>query len=230
MIMKNIFLGSLAWVASVTVMAQDCTSFFPAKEGNQIELTHYDGKDKLTGHSLTTIKSTRDEGGTYFWNQHMESFNDKGKLDFETDAEMSCSGGEFHLDMKNMVPQQQMQGMEGMEMSIEGGDMTFPSVLSVGQTLPDAYISIKAGSGGMTIMNMEVHITNRKVEGKESVTTPAGTFDCYKMSQDISTKMMFSIKAHSIDWYAPGAGLVKQESYDDKGRLTGKEILTKLVK
>lgn len=228
--MKKSLLITWVSLAASPLFAQDCNSFFPASKGNQIELTHYDGKDKLTGHNLTTITSTREENGTYYWNEHLQGYDDKGKMTFETDAEMSCTGGEFHLSMKNMVPQQQMQGMQGMEMTIEGGDMTFPSSLAVGQTLPDAYISIKAGSGGMTIMNMELHITHRKVEAKETITTPAGTFDCFRMSEDVSMKMMFSVKSHSVSWMAPGAGLVKQESYDDKGKLMGKELLTKLVK
>lgn len=35
---------------------------------------------------------------------------------------------------------------------------------------------------------MKITIYNRKVEGKDSITTTAGTFDCYKISYDIKVE------------------------------------------
>jgi hypothetical protein len=78
---------------------------------------------------------------------------------------------------------------------------------------------------------MTVTITDRKVVGKESVTTPAGTFDCFKITSNstIKTKTVVGITMEfsAIEWLAPKAAIVKSESYK-KGKLQGYTLLTKL--
>jgi hypothetical protein len=60
-------------------------------------------------------------------------------------------------------------------------------------------------------------ISDRKVEGKESVTTAAGTWDCFKISY--KSKMVVKTAGIGIpvniegnEWYAPGVGVVKTQS------------------
>ncbi|MGB8192458.1 MAG: hypothetical protein WCF67_11095, partial [Chitinophagaceae bacterium] len=64
---------------------------------------------------------------------------------------------------------------------------------------------------------LTLNVTDRKVEAKESVTTPAGTWECYK----ISSKNKIHVKMGPIgipmnmevtEWFAPGFGVVKTES------------------
>ena len=82
----------------------------------------------------------------------------------------------------------------------------------------------------MTIMNMSVSITNRKVEAVENITTPAGTFECYKITYDVATKMMINVKMKATEWYAKNVGMVKSESYTSDGKLAGSTLLTGLKK
>jgi len=82
----------------------------------------------------------------------------------------------------------------------------------------------------MTVMNITIAITNRKVEAVENVTTPAGTFECYKISYDIDTKMMFTVKVKGVEWYAKNVGLVKSESYSTDGKLMGSNLLVGVKK
>lgn len=77
---------------------------------------------------------------------------------------------------------------------------------------------------------MSFMVTNRKVIGKESVTTPAGTFECYKISYDIATKMMINMKTKATEWYARGTGLIKSETYSTDGKLMGSNVLTSIKK
>jgi hypothetical protein len=115
-----------------------------------------------------------------------------------------------------------------MEMSVEGGNLEMPSSMKAGDLLKDGDLKMSFSSGGVTVMNMSVSITNRKVEAVESLTTPAGTFECYKISYDIATKMMISVKMKGIEWYAKGVGLVKSETYGKDGKLQGSTLLTGL--
>ena len=59
-------------------------------------------------------------------------------------------------------------------------------------------------------------ISDRKVAGKESVTTAAGTWDCLKIpyNSKITIKTMgigVPIKDEGTEWFAPGFGVVKTE-------------------
>ena len=75
-------------------------------------------------------------------------------------------------------------------------------------------------------MKMTVNIMNRKVEGKESVTTSAGTFDCFVISYDHESKMGIKIRGSAKQWYSEGVGMVKQENYNKKGKLMGSSLHT----
>jgi hypothetical protein len=80
------------------------------------------------------------------------------------------------------------------------------------------------------MMNMSIRVFNRKVEAIETVTSPAGTWECFKLSEEMEMKGLVKIKGKSISWFNYEAGMVKTESYNSKGKLTGKTILTELVK
>jgi hypothetical protein len=72
---------------------------------------------------------------------------------------------------------------------------------------------------------MTINITNRKVVGIESVTVPAGTYNCYKITYDIETKLGIKVSSSAIQWMNKGAGSVKTETYDKKGKLLGSTVL-----
>jgi hypothetical protein len=115
----------------------------------------------------------------------------------------------------------------GMEMEISGTDIELPNDLSVGQDLADANVAITMKMTGMN-MSIKVDQLNRKVEKKENITTPAGTFDCYVLTQDnISETMGVKQTLESKLWLAEGVGMVKQETYKKNGDLANQMQLTK---
>jgi hypothetical protein len=78
---------------------------------------------------------------------------------------------------------------------------------------------------GVKMMTMTVVVTNRKVEAVENITVPAGTYECYKITYDIESKMMFKVQTKAVEWYSMNIGLVKSETYDQKGKLAGSSEL-----
>lgn len=83
----------------------------------------------------------------------------------------------------------------------------------------------------MTVMTMNFKITDRKVEAIEDMTTPAGTFTCFKMSQTTNMKMSFIDKTFkSVDWIAENVGSVRSESYSDAGALQSYRVLKSIDK
>jgi hypothetical protein len=114
-----------------------------------------------------------------------------------------------------------------MEMEMKMDNLEFPSNLKEGQTLKDASFEMTAKNSPMP-MKFNFNITDRKVEGKESVTTPAGTFDCFKISEKTHSKMMISnMEFTTVQYIAEKYGAVKTETYRSNGKLMGYSLLTK---
>ncbi|PCH68769.1 MAG: hypothetical protein COC06_08925 [Bacteroidales bacterium] len=101
-----------------------------------------------------------------------------------------CKDNVFYIDMDRYLNQQQIEGFNNMEVKITTEDLIYPPKLSPGMKLNDGSISLEIATGVMN-MNMTTNIVNRKVEAHENITTPAGTFKCCKISEDVKSKMGF---------------------------------------
>jgi len=208
--------------------AQDCATYFPSTKGAEIEMQYFDSKEKLLTISTYTVMNVESLTDGIKIQTHFK-VEPQGKGDpYEDDFDFYCQGGKFYFDMKQYLKDMQMDQFEDMEVGIESEDLSFPSQLNTGDMLEDASITITVKSGGMKLMSMVVRITDRKVEGMETVSTPAGTFECHKISYNVESKSMFTITMKEITWYAKGVGAVKTEDYNKKGKLEGYSILTRL--
>jgi len=205
--------------------AQEC-EYYPVKKGAIMAYQSMDDKGKITGTSRITILDILQSASSAVYNVKAEFWSDKNKPLDTREYTMKCEDGVFSIDMKSMLDPKSMEGFKDMEITFSGTDMSFPSSLSAGQVLPDADVTIGLASGGLTMMNMTVKVTNRKVVGVESVTVPAGTFECYKITYDAETKMGIKITSTAAQWLNKGAGSVKTETYDKKGKLTGSTVLS----
>ena len=80
-----------------------------------------------------------------------------------------------------------------------------------------------------SFVSMTVKGTERKISGKEKLTTPAGTFDCFIMEETVTTKAMMQKEVEkTVSWYAYGVGLVKENTYDKKGKLVSTTLLNSI--
>jgi hypothetical protein len=218
----------MATIGFGAVQAQECDAYFPVKNGASFEITHYDAKDKVSNVVKTTIVEKSRDGGVLVVTATAESSDGKGKEINQFTYDVTCGAGDFKMDMRSMGGSNQMAAIEGIEMKIESEDMIFPKNMGVGMSLPDAHMQMTGSMNGMTIMNTSIAITNRKVTGKESMTTPAGTFSCIVIEEDSETKSMgMNFTGHSKSWYALGVGMVRNES-SSKGKPSGYSILTKI--
>ncbi|MCF8378424.1 MAG: DUF3108 domain-containing protein [Bacteroidales bacterium] len=227
--MKNFLFFTVACLLfSVTSIAQDCQMFFPVDQGTEMEIKDFDKKGKLSGSSIQTIVNKEENDNNISLTVAHKSFDDKGKPLTEGEFKARCEDGIFYMDMRNMIDESTFAAYQDMEITVDANDMAFPGVMDIGAQLPDADIAISVGSGGMPVFKMTVFIKNRKVEGLETITTEAGSFECYKMSYDIETRMVVKVQAKAVQWIAKDVGMVRSESYNKNGKLQGYSELTSL--
>lgn len=215
----------LLFIMSLVVTAQDCEPYYIESQGAVREMASYDKKDKLTGTTIQTVKEVKTAGNKVEWTIGTVSKDAKGKELSSGDLHMSCENGIFKMNMQNFLDDEMMKSFEGMEVTVDATDLDYPLSLSPGMALNDGQVTVSATSQGIPMMSMVVKIYDRKVEAVEDVTTPAGTFSCYKMSYTVETKMMFTIVAKGSDWMAKKVGVVRSETYDKNGNLTGYTVL-----
>tara|TARA_R110002020_G_scaffold42136_1_gene123739 strand:+ start:12574 stop:13185 length:612 start_codon:yes stop_codon:yes gene_type:complete len=202
------------------------------EEGTSFQYTMTNKKGKtegITDYSITNVENT---GGVTTASMNMKFTDEKGKEIFVSDYKLSCTGDVVKIDYNSLVPAQMMKQYTdmGVEMEISGTDIELPNDLNVGQGLDDANVAMSIKMPGMN-MNIKVDQLNRIVEKKESVNTPAGTYECYVITQDnVSETMGVKQTMQSKLWLAEGVGMVKQETYNKKGDLMSKSELTSFKK
>jgi hypothetical protein len=136
------------------------------------------------------------------------------------------------IDMKMSLPN--LPQLQDMKMESDGNAfLNYPANLKEGQSLPDGAFEMSGNANGMD-MSLQYKVSDRKVAGKEKVTTAGGSWDCYKITYNmsLSMKMMgmnIPMEMVAAEWFAPGFGVVKTETSKD-GKLAGHMEITHVKK
>jgi len=220
--MKNLLLLLLALVAPFFLMAQ-CNPYYEIREGMVMETTNYNSKDKQEGKQVTTIKSFEENSSGWVASMNVEAYDKKDKLIYsQDDVEIRCEDGTIKIDMDRFIPQESLEAFKEMDMEINMDDLELPDNLEVGQQLDGGTFTMS----GSLPMKMETTITNRKVDSKETITTPAGTFDCFVITYDMVMKMGVKRTMMNKEWIAKDVGVVKSATYKSNGKMLSYSLLT----
>lgn len=227
--MKTTFFSLLLVLAAVFSYGQtDCEGYLPFEEGLTFEHTHYDAKGKVTSVNSATFVEIKAVDAGFQGTVAYTMSDGKNKDAGEGNYVIQCAGGVLKMDLSSMMNPAMTEAYQSMEMTMSGDGLQFPSSLAVGDVLPDGLTRIDVASNGVSIVTLTFESKNRKVEAREKITTPAGTFDCYRIREEITYNAMFLNRSYAIvGWYAKGIGLVKQETYDAKGVMSSWMELTK---
>lgn len=207
-------------VADVT-----CTRLIFFQPGAEIESVSYDGKGKENSRQVTHILSVGGKGN--FTVAKVESTDteagEKGKVS-KVFYDYKCDGKNIYFDIASMFRTEK----KNSDSSFESTPIPFPISVKAGQQLPDAHGVMSAQRGGRK-MTMTYTFKNRKVEAMEEITTPAGTWKCYKISNTVEVdmdipgmdekaktmmkQMQGMMKMTSSTWLSPEFGIVRMETY-----------------
>ncbi|MDQ3111802.1 MAG: hypothetical protein M3R17_18090 [Bacteroidota bacterium] len=220
---------------SATVITNNC-DFEQFTNGATYTMTSYDAKAKVTSSSYSTVKNVVKTGTGV--SADIETLMKDGK---EKDLgsgtiSVKCDGDKYSIDMKSFVSAQMNQANKDMTMTFEGNLLEYSAAMTVGQSLPDGNLTVHAANNGSEFSVTTINIHDRKVEAIESKTTPAGTWECYKISyiEDVKMKMggmnipgMKPVKV--IEWFSFKVGTVRSETYRNE-KMEGYNELTSFKK
>jgi hypothetical protein len=227
---EKILLGLLFSLICTFSQAQECMGF-NMKSGSGFEMNNFDGKRKPTGKISYKIASVSKEGSDVIYTIDMESFNSKGKSEMKSTYKMRCNGSTLKMDARSLISEEQMKSVQDFQMKFTSQDIEYPGTFTVGQELKDASLKGEGTSGPLTI-NMNMLIANRKVESQEKITVPAGSFDAYKITSDMTMETAMGMKIRmefqTVSYRAPGVLWdLKTETYR-KGKLMAASELSRI--
>lgn len=205
---------------SLQTYSQNCSGYYFLQANKTIEMAIYNKKGDVTATQKYIVSNVSNSGESVTADVNTEMTDKKGKQIAKGASRMKCTGGVVMVDMKMSMP---MQPGQNYETDVQADDIyiEYPASMEVGDQLKDAKMHMDMnGANGMK-QSVDMEVTDRKVEAKEKITTAAGSWDCYKITQ--KTKMRIKtmgigmpMNIDATEWYAPGFGVVKTESKHGK--------------
>ncbi|MEX0987578.1 MAG: hypothetical protein WD052_08890 [Bacteroidales bacterium] len=229
--MKKILTTALVIVltgAITPAIGQDCEIYKDYKEGTSTTMVHYDKKDKPTGNTVTTVKEKKNIVGGVSLLFHQQ-YSDYEEYSFESEFEIRCVNGDVIVDMGKFIDPATLAAYENMEIDIEADDLSIPRNASPGDELNNGTVTVTVNTGTPIKVTVQATLSNRRVDSREKIETPAGTFDCLKLSYDMLTKIGFlKIQSSASEYYNSEHGVIKSETFNKKGKLTGYSVVEEI--
>ena len=210
---------------SGNIFSQDCSNYYFLQNNKTIEMTISNKSGKESGKMTYVVSDSKKNGSSITAMINSEFVDAKGKSITKATNNVKCENGVMQMDMKTFIPPMQMEQMKSGSATATDVYLEYPANMNVGDQLKNGQLNIDYESTNGLKCSIEISITERKVEGKETVTTSAGTWECYKIfaKNKIVSKIAdtgIPITMDVIEWFAPGFGIVKTESKTGKTEIT----------
>ncbi|HEU5164469.1 MAG TPA: hypothetical protein VFU29_02955 [Chitinophagaceae bacterium] len=207
------------------LFSQDCSNYYFLQNNKTIEMTITNNKGKESGKMTYFVSDSKKNGSSITATINSEFVDANGKSISKATNNVKCENGVMQMDMKTFIPPVQMEQMKTGAATATDVYLEYPANMNVGDQLKDGQFNMDYESTSGLKSSIEIGITERKVEGKETITTSAGTWECYRISAKnrIVSKIEgigIPIKMDVIEWFAPGVGIVKTESKTGKTEIT----------
>jgi len=224
-----------AETTSSSAMPGNCGSLLLFKKGTVIEAVSYNKSGEETTRQSSTVLDVASTATGVTAEVEMKS-NGMGKKENSFTGKYSCDGKNLYVDLTSLFANMDAKGAK-----IDGDPISFPISVTEGETLPDVTYSMTVTKAGKQ-MKTTVFMKNRKVGPKEKVTTPAGTFDCYrisstseaevdiegmdeKMKQIMQSMKNTMPKQSFVIFYDPAVTIVKVEMYSDDKLVSHSDVV-----
>ena len=207
------------------LFSQDCSTYYYLQNNKTIEMTITNNKGKESGKMTYVVSDSKKNGNSISATINSEFVGANGQTIKKGTNDVRCENGVMQMNMKAFIPPAQLEQMKTGTANANDVYLEYPANINLGDQLKDGQLHMDYESTSGLKSSIEISITERKVEGKETVTTSAGTWECYKISakNKIVSKIGdtgIPITMDVIEWFAPGFGIVKTESKTGKTEIT----------
>ena len=180
----------------------------------------------VTNYEISHIRQTLN-GKTAFLSAVNRDVSKKRDTLEQSNYEIECTSKSVVFNHRNVVPAFLYDEYSNLEFDISRIALEVPKDLKVGQSLDDAVLEIDILATPIK-HKIKYLLKNRCVTATETITTPAGTFNCIVIESKTSMKPQNENAGFVKHWFAEGVGFIKQVDYNKKGQVSSVNILTEL--
>lgn len=173
-------------------------------------ITPHEAEKKAPAYTEVLLKSS-----LYDANNHLER-NDEYVYQCRQDTVLT--------DGRLLLDPGMLRSFRDRRFAYEPVHLSWPNQPTPGP-LPGGRLTVQISSPSVDIAQVRTEVSERKLSGPESLSTPAGTFQCYKVESryEYVTQARADIARRAVkrttDYYAPGVGLVRSEVRGANGHL-----------
>ncbi len=220
-----VFTFVLCAVAAVAAEPPVCT-----EKGTVLELRLYNAKGEAMGYERTTVMAVdrTPEGWTRVTCRSAALDSNRKPVVLDEEKGTALEMDQHYLirdkDMVRYMPFDLSAfgaDFEGVNVTVSGDDYTLPIEPVAGSELPDIAMNFKINAGeGMMNINLKFKVTDRKVSAREKITTPAGEFEAFRITEKVTATLFIASDSYMTEsWYVPGLGLVRENRCTRRGKL-----------
>jgi DUF3108-like len=196
--------------------AQECKYLYYLQSGKTIEMTTYSKKGNENGKQIYSVSDVTSNNGSTSSTVNSEMFDKNGKSIAKSTNKIICNKGVLMMDMKMFIPAQQIEQINNADAKGTASFLEYPADLKPGDKLKDADFNLDYTANGIA-SNISMNMSERSVLAKENVSSPAGSWDAFRITYKSKIKMKVAgiglpINMDVTEWYVPGFGTVKTES------------------
>ena len=224
--MKKGILTLVAFLSTLSLLAQE--PYFCTRPGTKLYYERYKaGTNKLVQTTLVEIESVQASAGGQVVHYAINIAKANGSSLYggrTMQTTLIAPNGDVNINFgettrnfaQNMFPRSKVEGSEAW--------ILLPAHMQPGDSLPETHCTVT-----LSLVHAYFHITGRHVLRRETITTPAGTFDCMVVREHKEEDAPFH---HPDNWsdnyYVPGLGYVRHDRYDKNMRLLDSEVLMRI--
>ncbi len=222
--MKTITLILAGLLTTPIAFAQNCDQSYFASKGATFELTEHDKTGAIKSVQILTVSSVNKSGNQVESTYQSIKKDDKGSQTEDRILHYNCSTSGIELQLGAQDKNTKKEAI-----------IFYPSPIKPGDSLKDnPEIEYKTVTPEGQKASIGFSIKNRKFLGYEQQKSPAGTWNCMKISYSAKFTLKVGvfklpIEGNAIEWYSPEVGIVRSEFYV-KDQLESYTELTKAHK
>lgn len=207
MTFRKIGILLLTLLLSLTAAAQE--GYFNTVPGSTLKWVIRDGSGKLFGscyETLVSLEGNQGNGKICYSYRFLDAEGKSviGNKPFVFNVTLSEGGTRAYVDNAS-------KALKAGDYMPVGDLSTVPADINVGDRLEDSRITVKI----LSVFTATNTYSNRRVTARETVTVPAGTFDCLLIEDDET--FTGAGPFHIMTWVARGVGIVRQIIYKKDG-------------
>lgn len=232
---KPIF-AALALLLAVPVCIAG-NPFVPTEEGTTLTYVHKDRKGNIVNRSVQTVTGVAEtaEGTVITLNDEMLDADGNPLTSAAADMQetiasltirVRISGDRVFIPVENLEEmiaeiKESIPETEDIDFIVKMDEISYPLHPKAGQQLETAHVSMSLKMKDKQFDIFTVTIKDRSITGRETVTVPAGTFDCWVVNETeiMKSPVGMGTTTKSVTWYADGIGEVKSLSLNKRGKL-----------